>query len=906
MSHDFHSPNFVVSAWFMMGLTSNANNSKNYQEEIEEMELANSVFYEEINAVNDFVLRSTNPANLFAKPSQTNSDSEDDDSAEQIEQLNIVREFELSIKRVNVQIYRSNLRTAMPNNNSSSSNPKQTHNKRLDRVFSKAKGKPKPALKSRQKQGKPASRPPIKSLASELAQVEAVRIDNSNTDSYTLTTTSDFEQQLLVQSLSKARLSRTPPPPTPSKLKELESETVFTVDSSPFLSLSPYSQKTKNLNEQNNLLDLQSPIPPKIEKDLLLNELENCDSSVPNSPVRNSRNFALSHREVISETLESVVSSPISITFSESVAVSPQRENDNNTADYDAKKNLDEDFPLHTVSVQKESKAISPVASVSTIRNQLVPKFQEVDNNTETFSTKFDIELSENVEIPTPISPEKNQTILQVSTKMQNILSDTELPEVSKELLSLSNSENYTSNHDDNKVAQHHQENHVILAYQSSLKTSQRECAMLQDRIDKMQAEFEENLHKEIDEMEQEFMKKFQAYKNHYEDAINSEFLKRVQEMEQRRLVSENGNSHDTLVGELQREVDELLRERKKLEENLIKQILSILEQSNEERVSIHELLVEEKAKTARNEEEFRLFSKKMRNLQEINQSLKSENDKLRLELRKMQYENNTSTNEKEDYYKAKLDQARFDNESLRAVIASLTTQSNENYRSTSSQSEFSTHNRRSDSPAESYRKQPAVDYRSLPRSAELSSPLKQQLWTGRGTANTSHTMPRSTNLRDSVTPTDRDREKLLNKLRKYEAEDEDDNPSPESQLISPPFLRRTGGIQGGNTVWQRRDPNMSPTTEMNEFSGGRKGNDRNEVGLSEKGQVDFLAMRSELDSQLRMYTDKKSILMSELQRIPASSASFRRRKEQLEDELDAVEKAIGATKMKMRSFNLL
>ena len=47
---------------------------------------------------------------------------------------------------------------------------------------------------------------------------------------------------------------------------------------------------------------------------------------------------------------------------------------------------------------------------------------------------------------------------------------------------------------------------------------------------------------------------------------------------------------------------------------------------------------------------------------------------------------------------------------------------------------------------------------------------------------------------------------------------------------------------------------------------------------------------------------------MSELQRIPLNggSAVLRRKKENLDDELDAVEKDISAVRMKMRRLNLL
>ncbi|KAJ3229861.1 hypothetical protein HDU81_004947 [Chytriomyces hyalinus] len=521
---------------------------------------------------------------------------------------------------------------------------------------------------------------------------------------------------------------------------------------------------------------------------------------------------------------------------------------------------------------------------------------------------------------------------------------------------------------------------------QLRLQESTARIQTLESQVDSMQTKFDVAVGEEVTRIEHEYREKYletvemlhQQYQDrqvelekqheewmeqqHQQVVVASpsisaaENLMQVQKIEslqsEMQQMMDDKKSCDEQLLQLQAELEEATH-RDQMQSNQIKQILAILEQSNEERSTIHEQLVQEKAKNARSEEEFRLFSKKLRSLQEIISELRVENDELRTELRKLQYEGHAST-ERDDYYRSKLEQARFDNESLRAVITSLTTQASANdFRPASSASSNSnsplpfraaataTTSAPLDVESPFRRKQSMPNLRGgvPPNGVQFNStftpPVKKHAWSSSSSSAFSSPSRSATRFANGVaggfraTPNQSDRERFMDKLRRYEEEEDDDVSELHAQISL---------LENGSKQQQQHQHTLQERRSVKSFDGSQVGallgsaNNRDDVGRGrnpggENGSmnggfrrmstgsdsvegassVDYIALREEFDAQLKVLMERKASLTSELQRIPTSSgASRRRRKEQLDDELDSVEKAIGACRMKMRNANLL
>ncbi|KAI8621237.1 hypothetical protein BC830DRAFT_1095365 [Chytriomyces sp. MP71] len=239
-----------------------------------------------------------------------------------------------------------------------------------------------------------------------------------------------------------------------------------------------------------------------------------------------------------------------------------------------------------------------------------------------------------------------------------------------------------------------------------------------------------------------------------------------------------------------------------------------------------------------------------------------------------MQYNGAAAGGESDEYWKAKLEQARFDNESLRAVIHSLTNRTAPDaspaavYRPSSaspSPSPFPHHRAAAyQSPMRARVSQP--DFRSM------STPVKAAWSPATGQLTTA--------------------ERFMDKLRRFEEEDEEEEPDARVRVS-----------QGHGTLLGRRvAAGLERGLERRVSVGSVMSGGSEENG----GPVDYVALREEFDAQLRRLHERKASLTSELQRIPMASATSRRKKDVLDDELDQVEKAIGATRMGMRKAGLL
>ncbi|KAI9328694.1 hypothetical protein BDR26DRAFT_1012132, partial [Obelidium mucronatum] len=682
-------------------------------------------------------------------------------------------------------------------------------------------------------------------------------------------------------------------------------------------------------------------------------------SRTPPPPLADERRAAAAAAHEAAQSADSSRrSSPVAVSFTASVASS--------TAGGEQALDDEGDFPLHTVVLSKDSplrefKSYSPVSSIDTVREQPQPR-------------RDSIELRRSIMEPLPgygdqdydFDPSESLLELRELPSSSTAVPDDSIPlPLSSNIL-----EPLPLEPDQSQKIQTLEED--LILYKTALQSTRLECDELKDRVSTMQRSFDDAVRKEMEvleqELDQEYTLKLEEFKNSFiaefmekegisdEKGLRNSETYRSQGGTSMSVVDELKSIHASEIESLQQKIDALIEERKQLEDSLshcqaeleeassqqeaqnaqIKQILGILEQANEERGTMHELLIQEKAKTSRSEEEFRLFGKKLRGLQDLNSELRNENDELRTELRKLQYEGNASS-EKDDYYKAKLDQARFDNESLRAVIATLTNQQTQdsfrhssghekasptdpasrisprhrqsmpNFRNNTSNNIFPTSSSTSSSiPVRSVETTPIKQHQRLNNQYQHQQKevphQHQQAWT-----------PQSQHLQNSSgihgqrsvsassargTPTTADREKFLNKMRRYEEEEEEEDDGTEysdvgslgagadSRSINSTFFRRSGGASDGNGSVRRSSfgggdgglvssggsgafsgsGSARRVASMGVFSSTDSGLPVRETSSSRSGPIDYVAMKAELDGQLRTLTDKKAAVMSELQ----------------------------------------
>ncbi|KAJ3328980.1 hypothetical protein HDU76_008888 [Blyttiomyces sp. JEL0837] len=365
----------------------------------------------------------------------------------------------------------------------------------------------------------------------------------------------------------------------------------------------------------------------------------------------------------------------------------------------------------------------------------------------------------------------------------------------------------------------------------------------------------------------------------------------------------------------------------KTAKENEIRRLLNVLEQSTQEKSELSDLLLIEKAKNARNEDEFRLFGRKLRSLQDGNTQLRNENENLRAELRKYQYEGSSAA-ESSDYFRDKLEQVLYDNQSLRSFAGELSRQNDALH--------AELQRIRAGGGAVSATDSRLDDSSVSPRSPAFSN-RRSSGQTGTGEEVLDRRSPGAEYaLRGR-------RESFTEKMKRYEEDDFSPvmtglnsvpagyqsvnerymQPSPSSARYLPmdsmsKLQQMTGGLnistsensQGGDILGRSASENggrqrgswqsdSRPTTAGGGGGGG---------GGNGDAPIDYLSLQTDMDRQLRLLNDRKAALMSELQRIPLSGrgASSRKRKDEIDNQLDQVEKEIGAIKMKMRTFNML
>ncbi|KAJ3207119.1 hypothetical protein HDU67_007674 [Dinochytrium kinnereticum] len=336
--------------------------------------------------------------------------------------------------------------------------------------------------------------------------------------------------------------------------------------------------------------------------------------------------------------------------------------------------------------------------------------------------------------------------------------------------------------------------------------------------------------------------------------------------------------------------------------------LIEMVKDLKAENAELVEVVQQEKTKNARAEEEFRMFSRKLRNLQDSNGELRNENESLRTELRKMQYE--ASENDNTKFYKEKLEQSLYDVESLKSIARTLGEQ-NEQLRSIIEERGI----QRSPSPRQSPSTPSGFYGDAFPipgrRPSSVQYPSKPA-WEG-----------------DALS--EKDRSLFQEKMKRFEDDyyrkggiSGDVEPDLQSTPISAKGLRDSEAPAGyPSQTFGRRATNpltwAEPTSPQGRLGSPatpklrtRNSSDSIAVllsgGAEDKSVIEFTNLRGELEKQLRSLNEQKMTLTSELQRIPTSgSGSGRhRKKEEIDDKLDDVERLIGGVKMKMRSLHML
>ncbi|KAJ3176302.1 hypothetical protein HDU87_005344 [Geranomyces variabilis] len=123
------------------------------------------------------------------------------------------------------------------------------------------------------------------------------------------------------------------------------------------------------------------------------------------------------------------------------------------------------------------------------------------------------------------------------------------------------------------------------------------------------------------------------------------------------------------------REIQGLRQQKSVVSEEDANAMAEMIDLLGHEKEELMQSLHFEKAKTFRNEADFRMFERKIRSLQEQNSRLQTETERLRVDLRRLQYEGQiaSSQSEADGFYKQRLEEALLDNEALRALLESST-----------------------------------------------------------------------------------------------------------------------------------------------------------------------------------------------------------------------------------------
>ncbi|KAJ3298182.1 hypothetical protein HK104_011032 [Borealophlyctis nickersoniae] len=436
------------------------------------------------------------------------------------------------------------------------------------------------------------------------------------------------------------------------------------------------------------------------------------------------------------------------------------------------------------------------------------------------------------------------------------------------------------------------------------LEVAAADRAVLEEQMDVYQRKLKEVLARS-DEMERE--------RADYEERV-------------RNLVGRAGGTEDALrkqVEDLQDQLHALKAEDEEVRNQLFdlqnkehaaaeerKMLLQVAEQVKMERDEACALLEEEKAKGFRNEADFRLFSRKIRTLQDTNTELRQEVEQLRVELRKYQYEAASAAPDNDStFYKDRLEQALFDNESLRALIEEMKRE-NDSLKSgaSSPQTHSQPHPRTLTTRASASNLSPQHESHVLHNRRSVPS-LGGRPWTSPESSGPQFTLGRQ----QAWGPDNNERAAFQERMRRYEEETgsvsntSNDRGSDVSSGVGPRSQWNSSNASPGSSgSYSRRD---AGTLRRGMGMVGAVGSDgsKSANGREMLSGEEYMELRAKLNAELSRLQDEKAKLTSEMSRIPTSGGlgRVRRRREELEARLDDVDGKLGAVRMRMKEMGM-
>ncbi|KAJ3163691.1 hypothetical protein HDU86_000285 [Geranomyces michiganensis] len=341
-----------------------------------------------------------------------------------------------------------------------------------------------------------------------------------------------------------------------------------------------------------------------------------------------------------------------------------------------------------------------------------------------------------------------------------------------------------------------------------------------------------------------------------------------------------------------------------------------------------------EKAKTFRNEADFRMFERKIRSLQDQNNRLHAESERLRIDLRRLQYEGQTSSapSDADGFYKNRLEEALLDNESLRALLESSGARIDP-----SSQPRFPSA-APSVRPTENGQVYPFLDANASTRRPPLT-PQTSTLHRAKSfTAWGSETLPAPPSQYQAG-----DRAAFDRKFKDYEQPTTPRSTTPATSTtpaaMTPAAMRVVRGsssaLSPDNPFSSARDHRTTagwpdstasspsrrrarPLSEQQQPSastspGVRSFSHPNASAISfgppaHQQTAEYASLRDQLNDELAALTARKASLASEMSRIPISGGTgrVRQRKEEIDAELDQVTQMMSTVRRRMRETGVL
>ncbi|TPX42140.1 hypothetical protein SeLEV6574_g05742 [Synchytrium endobioticum] len=353
-------------------------------------------------------------------------------------------------------------------------------------------------------------------------------------------------------------------------------------------------------------------------------------------------------------------------------------------------------------------------------------------------------------------------------------------------------------------------------------------------------------------------------------------------------------------------------------------------EEANHQAEEARQKLADEKAKNERAEADFRMFSRRMRSLQDTNAELRQENEHIRSELRRLQYEAATPPRSGRA---GDENQLAYDNEALKLLIMELQ-QENQAFRADKSpEQDVAT-------PTASVLERPYSRHDTRPVSAQsdrYTSPLAGGAGPSSFTNGRRSSRPNAASrpaTASTPTPPHAGSGDVSSTSRVARLDDRApgdgaadagtlgarEHHAPVSEAaprrLSNNWLAAAGTrnpitglptpslLAGEARDWARASWSGAPA------AGNSPASSANSRPVTPArpgaGVPDFIQMRDELEAELRTLNAHKNSIQYQVARLKGGPGSARKHREELEDQLENVERNIGRVRMKMRNMKII